>query len=132
MSTERGRAAASTWVLRAGFGLAVAANMWGLYAPEQLGDPLFPGVDKVAHLGSFALVMLLGQLVGIRPRLLASVLVVHAAASEVVQHVLLPGRSGDVIDLLADVVGIGLGWALAVAVRRARRAVARAGTDRGR
>ncbi|WP_420110701.1 hypothetical protein, partial [Pseudactinotalea sp.] len=42
------------------FGVAVITNLWGLYAPSQPGPAMFPGFDKIAHLGSFALVMLTG------------------------------------------------------------------------
>ncbi|WP_156249988.1 VanZ family protein [Pseudactinotalea terrae] len=91
-------------------GLAVASNLWGLYAQGQPGPAMFPGFDKVAHLGSFAFLMLTGLLAGFRPRPLALVLAAHAALSEVVQHTLLPARSGDVTDLVADMAGVALGW----------------------
>ena len=42
-------------------------------------------------------------------RLAALVFAVHAPLSEIVQHVVLPGRSGDVWDAVVDVVGVGLG-----------------------
>ena len=102
------------------FGLAIATNLWGLYAPSQPGPPIFPGFDKIAHFGSFALVMLTGLLAGVRPRLLAIVLAVHAVLSEVVQATMLPGRSGDVADLVADLGGVAAGWLLWRGVRRWR------------
>lgn len=111
------------------FGVAVVTNLWGLYAPSQPGPALFPGFDKVAHLGSFALVMLTGLLAGIRQRLLAIALVAHAALSELVQHTLLAGRSGDVADLAADIAGVALGWAAFLIVRRRVRPAVPAGTD---
>lgn len=140
MSSERGATPPTSRTLLqvlawCAFGAAVLTNLWGLYAPSQPGPAMFPGFDKIAHLGSFALVMLTGLLAGIRPRLLATVLVVHAALSELVQHTLLPGRSGDLADLLADVAGVGLGWAVFLIIergaarkRRVRPAVP-AGTD---
>jgi len=103
------------------FGLAVAANLWGLYAPSQPGPALIPGADKLAHAGSFALVMLTGLLAGVKPRLLAVVVAAHAVLSEVVQATLLPGRSGDIADLAADVIGMALGWLAWLLVRRWRR-----------
>ena len=36
----------------------------------------------------------------------------YAAASEVVQGVALASRSGDPLDVLADLVGVGAGWLL--------------------
>jgi hypothetical protein len=54
-------------------------------------------------------------------RLAAVVFAVHAPVSEVLQHVLLPGRSGDVWDAVVDLVGVGLGvLALVVGARRRR------------
>ena len=48
---------------------------------------------------------------------LLAVVAVYAVVSEVVQAVALDGRSGDAVDVVADLVGAGLGW-LAPAVRR--------------
>ena len=46
---------------------------------------------------------------------------VHAPLSELVQHFLLPGRSGDPWDAVLDLVGVGVGAvALLVRARRAR------------
>jgi VanZ family protein len=109
------------------FGLAVASNLWGLYSQGQPGPPMFPGFDKLAHLGSFALVMLTGLLAGVRPRLLAVVLAAHAALSEVVQHTLLPDRSGDVTDLVADLAGVALGWLVWRTITRRARSAHRSG-----
>ncbi|GAB2617654.1 VanZ family protein [Pseudactinotalea suaedae] len=106
------------------FGLAVLANLWGLYAPSQPGPALFPGADKLAHAGSFALVTLTGLLAGVRPRPFVVGVAAHAVVSEVVQATLLPSRSGDVADLAADVVGIALGWLAWSLIRRRRRASA--------
>lgn len=111
----------ASWIV---FVLACAANLWGLYAPSQPGPTIlmFPGFDKVAHLLSFALVMAAGVVTGLRPVVLAGVLLVHAGASELVQHLWLDDRSGDLADLVADVAGIALGWWAGHAVTR-RRAV---------
>lgn len=113
----------ASWIV---FVLACAANLYGLYAPSQPGPSalMFPGFDKVAHLLSFALVMAAGVVVGLRPVVLAGVLLVHAGASEVIQHLWLADRTGDPVDVLADVTGIALGWWVGRAVSR-RRAAAR-------
>lgn len=105
----------------AAFGVACAINLYGLYAPSQPGPPMFPGFDKVAHLGSFALVMVTGALAGLPARWLAALLVVHAISSEVVQHLVLPDRSGDPADVVADIGGIALGWCAASLLHRVRR-----------
>lgn len=123
------RSTARTVMLWGALGLAVASHLWGLYSQGQPGPPMFPGFDKVAHLGSFALVMLTGLLVGYRPRTLAVVLVAHALVSEVVQHTLLPGRSGDVVDLVADVAGVALGWLAWRAIERWRGPSRRPGSS---
>ncbi|MCH1884011.1 VanZ family protein [Agrococcus sp. ARC_14] len=116
----------STWARRAvwiGFALAVLLQLVVLYAPSTPdGTPSIPGADKVIHVAVFLLPALLGVLAGIRPLPLGVVLVAHAIGSELVQHVLLPERSGDAWDAVADIVGIGLGLALGVAIaRRANR-----------
>ncbi len=49
---------------------------------------------------------------------MAAVFVAHAVVSEVVQATLLPLRSGDPRDALADVVGVGLGVLVAHLVTR--------------
>lgn len=46
--------------------------------------------------------------------------VIFAAATEVYQHVLLPGRSGDPYDFIADVVGLVAAMVVYVLVRRTR------------
>ena len=77
-----------------------------------------PGADKLVHAGLFLLLAVTAALrFGARPVVLLVVLG-YAAASEVVQAVLLAERSGDVWDLLADVVGAVAGHQL---VRRRMR-----------
>lgn len=119
-----------TWALFVG---ACAINLYGIYAPSQPGPPLFAGFDKVAHLLSFALVMATGLLAGIRAAPLAAVLLVHAVTSELIQHALLPDRSGDPVDALTDVAGIALGWLAGhLLTRVVSRSGAPAGIDRDR
>jgi hypothetical protein len=102
------------------FVVAVTVNLLVLYWPRQVsGAQLFPGVDKVVHVGVFALVALTGVRARVPLRWLAGALVIHAVSSELVQHWLLPRRSGDPGDVVADLVGVGLGMALGVATPRA-------------
>jgi hypothetical protein len=100
--------------------LAVAAQLWGLYAPDlPAGTDWFPGADKVLHALGFglpiALIMMADTLrrrsQGLRPR--ARVLVAtiwlsaaHAVVSELVQGAFYANRRGDPLDLLADWSGI--------------------------
>lgn len=104
----------------AAFVVTCALNLYGIYAPSQPGPPMFAGADKVFHLVSFALVMGTGVLAGIRARWLALALLAHAIVSELIQHLLLPDRSGDPVDVLADAVGVALGWLIARALLRWR------------
>lgn len=106
--------------------VAVGIQLVGLYSPSTPDGPGIPGLDKVAHVGMFALVMATGAIAGVPPRALALALLVHAGVSELVQGELLPTRSGDVWDAVADAAGIGLGWvaALPFAPDRARRPAA--------
>ncbi len=89
-----------------------------LFSPQGGGEPVFANADKVVHYLLFAL--LAGTVrwrFGGRERLLWLVFG-YAALSEVIQHVALPGRSGDPVDVLADVAGASLGW---LVVRRRLR-----------
>lgn len=114
---DRWRTAA--WVL---FALACAANLYGLFAPSQPGPGLPGGLDKVAHAASFASIMITGMFAGIRAVPLAIVLTVHAIGSELLQGWLLADRAADPWDVVADLVGVGLGWvAMWLSARSAAR-----------
>jgi hypothetical protein len=105
------------------FGGAVAVSMVVLFAPTTGGLPLFPYADKVVHAATFGLLGWTGSRVGLPPWPLFTGLVAYAIGSEVVQATLLPDRSGDPTDVLADVAGAAA--ALLVAAARARRRPAR-------
>lgn len=94
--------------------LSLLLSLYVLFAPDPGGpDTELPGADKAVHLLLFALVAATARWrLGGRPAVLAAVLL-YAALSEVVQGVALPGRSGDLLDLLADALGALLGSALA-------------------
>ncbi len=84
-----------------------------LFSPTTPGEPLFSNSDKVIHYLLFAL--LAGTVrwrFGPVQRLLWLVFG-YAAVSEVIQAVVLPSRSGDVVDVLADIAGASLGWLVA-------------------
>ena len=87
------------------------ASLYVLLWPSPAGGGLGPpGADKVVHALLFA--ALAGTAVtrfGAGRQVLAAV-VGYAAVSEVVQALLLARRSGDLLDLVADVLGALAGW----------------------
>lgn len=103
---------------RAAFALAVALNLLLLYWPSPPGDGP-PHLDKAVHLLAFAAVAFTGLWALVPVPWLVSVLVLHAVVSEVVQARLLTGRSGDLGDVAADVVGILAGVLAGTVLTRA-------------
>ena len=96
----------SRWLLAA----VVLAQLVVLYAPRAPSTGGVPGLDKVVHVLVFAVVAAVGLRARV-PRWVVLLLTVgHAPVSELVQATLLPGRSGDPLDLLADLAGCALGW----------------------
>lgn len=107
--------------------VAVAVQLVVLYAPSGPSDPPFPGSDKVVHVLVFAVPVTIALLAGGPLRPVVAVFAAHAVLSEVVQGVALPARSGDALDVVADLVGVVLGvlgWVIVgrVAGRRAQAA----------
>lgn len=100
--------------------LALAVHLFGLYWPGSPDDSgfSFPGADKIAHFLLFAApVWLLGRLTG-RVWLVAVIFAVHGVVSELVQYWFLPHRSGDPLDLLADLIGIAVATVLLLVQHR--------------
>ncbi|HET9946184.1 MAG TPA: VanZ family protein [Actinomycetes bacterium] len=97
---------------RALLAVTVAVQLAVLYWPRAAGEGL-PYVDKLVHAAVFGAVAWAGRRAGVPHRVLVPLLVVQAVVSEVVQDRLLPGRSGDPADVVADLVGTGLGLLLA-------------------
>ena len=86
-------------------------SVYVLFWPRQGGATLFEHSDKVVHAVLFGLLAVTTRWrFGGRPALLAAV-AAYAVLSEVVQGVLLPERSGDALDVVADLVGAAVGWA---------------------
>ena len=81
-----------------------------LFWPTGAGSQPFPGADKVVHLLLFALLAASARwrFGGGLPVL--ALVAVYAVVSEVVQAVALAERSGDPVDVVADLLGAGLGW----------------------
>lgn len=94
--------------------MVAVLSVYVLFWPSPAGSSVqFPGADKLVHAGLFLLLAASARLrFGSASGVLTAVLV-YAALSELVQAVLLPGRSGDVLDLLADSAGALVGWQLA-------------------
>lgn len=111
--------------------LTLAANI-GFYLPSlPEGTPGLgvPGLDKAVHLLVFAAtVFAAGRVLAPRKRFpigwVVIAALVHALLIELIQLVALAERSGDLLDLLFDVVGIALGVAAWAGERMLRRASA--------
>ncbi len=81
-----------------------------LFAPSGAGQQRFPHDDKVVHLLLFAsLAATTRWRFGSSTSVLLAV-AAYAPVSELVQASLLPGRSGDARDVVADLVGVAFGW----------------------
>ena len=104
--------------------LAVASTV-GQCVVLYLPDPApvtagldFPGLDKIVHLTIFAVPTWALLRVVQRRWIVPAAMLVQAVGSEFVQGALLSHRSGDVLDTVADTVGITSGLALAYWTRR--------------
>ncbi|HET6757903.1 MAG TPA: VanZ family protein [Propionibacteriaceae bacterium] len=115
------------WHLAAlGAVVAVLLQLWGLYRVAGPPQPSwFRFADKVEHAVGFALPLLLILLAGaLRGRfgrqwpgtrmsvLVVAIFAAHAVVSEVIQHVWYRSRTGDPLDVLADWLGIAVGFLL--------------------
>jgi hypothetical protein len=90
---------------RTGFAVVVAAHLAVLYWPRSPSTGGLP-IDKVVHAVIFGMVLWVAAKAGLWVWLVAALLVVHAVVSELIQHYLLVGRSGDVSDSIADIAGV--------------------------
>ena len=95
----------------------VAVQLAVLYWPRTVSTPSGLPLDKLVHAAVFGAVLWTGVRAGLRRGPLVAVLLAHAVVSEVVQAALLPGRSGDPADVVADAAGV----LLAVLAVRGRR-----------
>ena len=87
-------------------------SLYVLFAPRSGGDRPFEGSDKVVHLALFALLAATTRWrFGPVAAALAAV-GAYAVVSELVQGLLLAERSGDPYDVVADLLGVALGWML--------------------
>jgi len=100
---------------------AVVVQLLVLYWPVVTVEGPVSWTDKVVHLLVFAVpTYAVGQALG-SVRTAVLVFAIHAPLSELVQHFLLPDRSGDVWDAVLDLAGVALGAAALVVGGRLRR-----------
>lgn len=90
-------------------GVALVIHLISLYSPEVPGAPPIAGLDKVVHVLIFAAPALAALMAGISAPWVLGILAVHAPVSELIQHYALSHRGGDVLDMLADFVGVAIG-----------------------
>ena len=78
--------------------------------PQEL--PLFEGADKVVHVVIFAVLSFLYKATFSRQAFgrCFLILILYGIATELAQEYMHLGRSGDPLDLLADAIGIVLGY----------------------
>ncbi len=96
------------------FVLLAVAHVAALYWPRIGVEGPVVWTDKVVHVLLFALPVAAGLLAGLRPAYLLVPLALHAPVSEALQHFVLPNRSGDPWDAVADLSGVVVGVTLAV------------------
>jgi VanZ family protein len=107
---------------RGAFAVAVLVSLAVLFAPPSDVPSGPPGIDKVVHFSLFAVLALTGRWAGVRRGVLAVVLVMYGAGSELLQGTDLVDRDASVADLVADSAGVVGGlllWQL-IASRRSR------------
>ncbi|MFC7618829.1 VanZ family protein [Microlunatus sp. GCM10028923] len=125
-----GEGTAARRVLLCAVVISCLAQLIALYRPAGPPTPdVIPHLDKAGHLVIFALPVLLIMLWraarrGDRPGFGAAVIAIfagHAVLSEILQGALLPQRSGDPLDVVADLLGIAIGYGTAVLIIARRR-----------
>jgi uncharacterized membrane protein AbrB (regulator of aidB expression) len=104
----RSRTRAGSWA-RAALAATVLANLVVLYWPRSVSQGGVPYADKVVHVAIFAVVAIAGLLARVPLGWLVGLLVADAVSSEFLQHWLLANRTGDPLDVVADLVGVAVG-----------------------
>jgi hypothetical protein len=103
-------------------GVLIAVQLAVLYWPLAAGNPGVVPLDKLVHVTVFGLVAWAAIRAGVPTGWTVGLLLGHAVISEFVQAALLPHRSGDPLDAVADAVGVLLGVATARRAGRRQRA----------
>lgn len=78
-------------------------------APARSGEDWFPHADKLRHAATFAFLWLLGARARIAPLRLACLLMAFGVGIEIAQS-FTPDHEASALDVLADAVGVALGW----------------------
>lgn len=105
---------------RGALAVAVLVSLAVLFAPASDVPSAPPGVDKVVHLSLFLVLGLTARWAGVQRQVAGLVLLVYAAVSEVLQGTDLVGRDAELLDWVADAVGVLLGLALWALLTRPR------------
>ena len=92
------------------FVVVLLLSLYVLFWPDPAGGSGLPGADKVVHVVLFGLLAATVRLRFGDHRGLLVVVAAYALLSELVQGLLLAERSGDVGDVVADLVGAAAGW----------------------
>ena len=105
------------------FVLAVLVQVYLLYLydPGPSADVSIPHADKIVHAVLFAGPAFLAVLTRLPLHIILPLLILHAPVSELVQHRLIAGRAGEPFDVVADLVGVGLGMLAGRVLRRFRQ-----------
>lgn len=99
--------------MRWGFAILCTLGIFAMtWLPSPSGPPMFDGIDKVVHVGSFFVLTLAWRWAGLDARLMLALGVVLAAVTEYGQGLLPWPRSPEFFDVLADVAGVVLGVAM--------------------
>lgn len=115
---------------RALFALVLLAVLVLALKPVPVEPPLFDHIDKLNHVGCFALLAVLAWWAGCRPLwAVGAGLLVFGLLIEVAQSAV-PTRSADPMDLVADLLGIALGLLLCATARTWRLSRQRASRTR--
>jgi hypothetical protein len=104
------------------FAVTVLISLAVLFAPGADVPTAPPGTDKLVHGALFAALALTGRWAGITRGVLAGLLPLYAAVSELLQGIPVLERDPSVGDWVADVVGLVLGLLLWDLVARHRAA----------
>lgn len=68
------------------------------------------GLDKIVHSSAFATVTAAALLTGWRRDIVVGLSIIHAGLSEIIQAYFIRGRTGQALDIVADVAGILIAW----------------------
>ncbi len=108
-------------VRQASFGLVLVVSCCIFFAPASAVPSAPIGTDTVVHVVSFVALAYTIVLAGLTRGRAVVVLLAYGAATEILQTLLPLNRSGSTMDVLADAVGIVVGIALSLALRRPER-----------